>query len=95
MEEIRKRKIYCHKNKLIPDRSRSHPSVFARSYATTQRVGARTDKTTGSDRLIAHFGLLPTGVRKCQHLPNWFGKSPKWKRLQALFLLLPPHYGKC
>jgi transglutaminase-like putative cysteine protease len=22
-----------------------------------------------------HFGLLPTGVGKCQHLPKWFGKS--------------------
>jgi hypothetical protein len=40
-------------------------------------------------------GLLPTGVGKCQHLPKWFGKSPKWKRLQAFFGLLPPHCGKC
>ena len=39
-------------------------------------------------------GLLPIGVGKCQHLPKWFGKSPKWKRLQAHFGLLPPHYGK-
>ena len=39
-------------------------------------------------------GLLPIGVGKCQHLPKWFGKSPKWKRLQAFFGLLPPHYGK-
>jgi hypothetical protein len=61
MDEIRKLKIYCHKNKLNPD----------------------------------HFGLLPTGVGKCKHLPKWFGKSPKWKRLQAFFGLLPPHCGKC
>jgi len=39
-------------------------------------------------------GLLPTGVGKYQHLPKWFVKSPKWKRLQAFFGLLPPHYGK-
>jgi hypothetical protein len=32
-----------------------------------------------------HFGLLPTGVGKFQHLPKWFGKSPKLKRLQAFF----------
>jgi hypothetical protein len=51
MDEIRKRKIYCYKNKLIPD----------------------------------HFGVLPTGVGKCQHLPKWFGKSPKWKRSHAFF----------
>jgi len=31
MDEIRKRKIYWHKNKLILDRSRSHPSILARS----------------------------------------------------------------
>jgi len=48
-----------------------------------------------SDRLIAHFGLLPIGVGKCQHLPKWFGKSPKWKRSQAFFGLLPPHSGTC
>jgi len=40
-------------------------------------------------------GLLPIGVSKCQHLLTWFGKSPKWKRFQAFFGLLPPHYGKC
>jgi hypothetical protein len=40
-------------------------------------------------------GLLPTGVGKCQHLPKWFGKSPKWKRLQTFSGLLPLHYGKC
>jgi hypothetical protein len=61
MDEIRKRKVYCHKNKLIPD----------------------------------HFGLLPIGVGKWQHLLKWFSKSLKWKRLQALFGLLAPHYGKC
>jgi len=42
-------------------------------------------QTIGSDRLIAHFGLLPIGVGKCQHLLKWFGKSPKWKRSQAFF----------
>jgi len=59
-------------------------------------------QTTGSDRLIAYFGPLPIGVGKCWHLPTgkcWhlptpIGKSPKWKRLQALFGLLPPHYGE-
>jgi hypothetical protein len=40
-------------------------------------------------------GLLQFGVRKCSHLPQWFGKRPKWKRLQAFFGLLPPQYGKC
>jgi len=39
-------------------------------------------------------GILPTGVGKCQHLPKWFGKSPKWTRFQVFFGLLPPHYGK-
>jgi hypothetical protein len=39
-------------------------------------------------------GLLPIGVGKCQHLPTWFGKNPKWKRFQAFFGLLPPHYVK-
>jgi len=39
-------------------------------------------------------GLLPIHVGKCQHLPTWFGKSPKWKRFQAFFGLLPPHYGR-
>ena len=39
--------------------------------------------------------LLPNPVGKCQHLPTGFGKSPKWKRFQAFFRLLPPHYGKC
>ena len=39
--------------------------------------------------------LLPIGVSKCQHLPTWFAKSPKWKRFQAVLGLLPPHYGKC
>jgi hypothetical protein len=29
------------------------------------------------------------GVGKCQHLPKWFAKSPKWKRLEAFFELLP------
>jgi hypothetical protein len=28
-------------------------------------------------------GLLLTGLGKFQHLPKWFGTSPKWKRLQA------------
>jgi len=31
MDEIRKRKIYWHKNTLVLDRSRSHPSILARS----------------------------------------------------------------
>jgi len=31
MDEIRKLKIYWHKNKLILDRSRSHLSILARS----------------------------------------------------------------
>jgi hypothetical protein len=39
--------------------------------------------------------LLPTGAGKSCHLPKWFVKSPKWKRLQAFFRLLSPHYGKC
>ena len=39
--------------------------------------------------------ILPIRVGKRQHLPAWFGKSPKWKRLQTFFGLLPPHYGKC
>jgi len=38
--------------------------------------------------------LLPIGVGKCQRLPTWLGKSPKWKRFQAFCGLLPPHYGK-
>jgi hypothetical protein len=54
MDEIRKRKVYWHKNK-----------------------------------------LLPIGVGKCHHLPKWFGKGLKWKRLQAFFGILPPQYGKC
>jgi hypothetical protein len=29
--------------------------------------------------------LLPTGVGKRQHLQIWFGKSPKWMRLQDFF----------
>jgi hypothetical protein len=41
------------------------------------------------------IGLLPKGVGKCQHLLKWFGKIPKWKRLQAFFGLPPPHCGKC
>jgi hypothetical protein len=39
-------------------------------------------------------GLLPVAVGKWQRLPTWFGKSPKWKRFEAFFGLLPPHYGK-
>jgi hypothetical protein len=37
------------------------------------------------------MGLLPIGVGKCQ---KWFGKNPKWKRLQAFFFFFLPHYGK-
>jgi len=40
-------------------------------------------------------GLSPIGVGKCQHLPTWFGKSPKWKRFGAVFGLLSPHNDKC
>jgi len=40
-------------------------------------------------------GLLPICVGKRQHLPTWFGKSPKWKRFQAFFELSPHQYGKC
>jgi hypothetical protein len=40
-------------------------------------------------------GPLPIGVGKCQRLPTWFDKSPKWKRFQAFLGFLPPHYGKC
>jgi hypothetical protein len=39
-----------------------------------------------------------TFTNRCRRMPafrKWFGKSPKWKRLQAFFGLLPPHYGKC
>jgi len=32
-------------------------------------------QTTGSDRLIAYFRLLPIGVGKLQHLPTPVGKS--------------------
>jgi hypothetical protein len=39
--------------------------------------------------------LLPIGAGKFCHLPQWFVKSQKWKRLQAFFRLLPSHYGKC
>jgi len=39
-------------------------------------------------------GLLPVAVGKWQRLPTWFGKSPKWKRFEAFFGLLPHHYGK-
>jgi hypothetical protein len=44
---------------------------------------------------VKQSGILPIGASECCHLPQWFGKSPKWKRLQAFFGLLPPHYGKC
>jgi len=57
MDEIRNRRIYWHKNKLILDRSRSHPSMLARSLATTERVGARTDKSHG------HVGTCRLQVR--------------------------------
>lgn len=26
-------------------------------------------------KLILHFGLLPKGVGKSEHLPEWFGKA--------------------
>jgi hypothetical protein len=44
---------------------------------------------------VKQNGFLPIGAGKCCHLPKWFGKSPKWKPLQAFFGLLPPHYCKC
>jgi hypothetical protein len=52
-------------------------------------------KTNTRTITVKQNGLLPIGDGKCCHLPQWFGKSPKWKRLQAFFGLLPPHYGKC
>jgi hypothetical protein len=52
-------------------------------------------KTDPRTITVKQNGILPIGVGKCCHLPQWFCKATKWKRLQAFFGLLPPHYGKC
>jgi hypothetical protein len=59
------------------------------------KIKKKTDAHLKSTITIKQNALLPICSGKCSHLPKLFGKSPKLKRLQEFFGLLPPHYGKC
>jgi hypothetical protein len=49
------------------------------------KIKKNTHALLESTITVKQTGFLPIGVGKRCHLPKWFGKSPKWNRLQAFF----------